>query len=196
MSCLRYNTHFSAIRRWRQRCDRDPFRANGAFSLEVRAGANLATERALFRCVHSSRARDHEKAVKLILLESRPRLPFRQSTAAALPCMTRLRPFAGLVSAFELHLRTRELPECTSRPRSPDQPIEVLKSLEQPAELITRPQLRDRRGPRCVRGFERGLNAAVRRLREALRDTARAAMRISARAQARRDSGRRTRARP
>ena len=69
---------------------------------------------------------------------------------------------------FELDIRSGELKKGPSRLKVPDQSIEVLKTLlEQPGELVTREQLRERLWPSdTFVDFEHGLNAAVRRLRE------------------------------
>lgn len=75
---------------------------------------------------------------------------------------------------FELDLRSGELRKGPTRLKVPDQSIEILRALlEQPGELVTREQLRDRLWPAdTFVDFEHGLNAAVRRLREALGDSA------------------------
>ena len=61
-----------------------------------------------------------------------------------------------------------------TRLKVPDQSVAVLQALlERPGELVTREALRDRLwGPETFVDFEAGLNAAVRRLREALNDSA------------------------
>lgn len=76
--------------------------------------------------------------------------------------------------AFELDLRSNELRKGPTRLKVPDQSIEILKALlEQPGELVTREELRERLWPAdTFVDFEHGLNAAVRRLREALGDSA------------------------
>jgi DNA-binding winged helix-turn-helix (wHTH) protein len=76
--------------------------------------------------------------------------------------------------AFELDVRSGELHKGPTRLKVPDQSIEILKALlEQPGELITREQLRERLWPsNTFVDFEHGLNAAVRRLRDALGDSA------------------------
>ena len=76
--------------------------------------------------------------------------------------------------SFELDVRSGELHKGPSRLKVPDQSIEILKALlEQPGELVTREQLRERLWPSdTFVDFEHGLNAAVRRLREALGDSA------------------------
>lgn len=75
---------------------------------------------------------------------------------------------------FELDLRTKELRKGSARLKVPDQSIQILEALlEQAGELVTREQLRDRLWPSATYvDFDRGLNAAVRRLRDALGDDA------------------------
>ena len=76
--------------------------------------------------------------------------------------------------AFELNIGSGELYKGRTRLRVPDQSIEILKALlEHPGELVTREALRDRLwSSDTFVDFEHGLNAAVRRLREALGDSA------------------------
>ena len=76
--------------------------------------------------------------------------------------------------AFELDLRTGELRKGGVRINLPDQPFQVLKTLlDRPGELVTRDELRQRLwSAETFVDFERGLNAAVRRLRDALGDSA------------------------
>ena len=75
---------------------------------------------------------------------------------------------------FTLDGRSGELRNGPTRLKVPDQSIAVLQALlERPGELVTREQLRDRLWPPdTFVDFEAGLNAAVRRLREALNDSA------------------------
>ena len=77
---------------------------------------------------------------------------------------------------FELDIRSGELRKGPSRLKVPDKSIEILKALlEQPGELVTREALRDRLWPaNTFVDFEHGLNAAMRRLRDALGDSAEA----------------------
>jgi len=76
--------------------------------------------------------------------------------------------------AFELDLRTGELRKSGVRINLPDQPFHVLKTLlDHPGELVTREELRQRLwSAETFVDFEHGLNAAVRRLRDALGDSA------------------------
>lgn len=78
--------------------------------------------------------------------------------------------------AFELDLRTGELRKAGARVSLPDQPFQLLKALlERPGDLVTREELRQRLWPaETFVDFEHGLNAAVRRLRDALGDSAEA----------------------
>jgi Tol biopolymer transport system component/DNA-binding winged helix-turn-helix (wHTH) protein len=75
---------------------------------------------------------------------------------------------------FTLDGRSGELRKGPTRLRVPDQSIAILRELLQsPGELVTREALRDRLWPPHTHvDFEAGLNAAVRRLREALGDSA------------------------
>ncbi len=75
---------------------------------------------------------------------------------------------------FELDLSSSELRKGPTRLKVPYQSIEILKALlERPGELVTRDELRQRLWPsNTVVDFEHGLNAAIRRLREALGDSA------------------------
>ena len=76
--------------------------------------------------------------------------------------------------AFVLDVRTGELRKGSTRLRVPDQSIEVLKALlERPGELVTRDELRQRLwADDTFVDFEQGLNGVVRRLRDALGDSA------------------------
>lgn len=76
--------------------------------------------------------------------------------------------------AFELNLSTGELRKGGVRINLPDQPLQVLKTLlDHPGELVTREELRQRLWTaETFVDFEHGLNAAVRRLRDALGDSA------------------------
>ena len=77
---------------------------------------------------------------------------------------------------FQLDLRTGELRKGGVRINLPDQPFQVLKTLlDRPGELVTREELRQRLwSAETFVDFEHGLNAAVRRLRDALGDSAEA----------------------
>src|SRR6476620_1345255 len=76
--------------------------------------------------------------------------------------------------AFQVDLRTGELWKGGARINLPDQPFQLLKTLlERPGELVTRDELRQRLwSAQTFVDFEHGLNAAVRRLRDALGDSA------------------------
>ncbi|PYQ51051.1 MAG: hypothetical protein DMF78_14165 [Acidobacteria bacterium] len=75
---------------------------------------------------------------------------------------------------FELDLRSGELRKGGRRGHLPDQPLQVLALLlEHPGELVTRDELHQRLwAADTYVDFERGLNAAVKRLRDALGDSA------------------------
>jgi DNA-binding winged helix-turn-helix (wHTH) protein len=75
---------------------------------------------------------------------------------------------------FELDLRTGELRKAGARLRLPNQAFIVLAELlERPNELVTRDEFRARLWPTdTFVDFEHGLNAAVRRVREVLGDSA------------------------
>src|SRR4051812_37052301 len=75
---------------------------------------------------------------------------------------------------FEADLRTRELLRSGRRVRLPNQSFVVLATLlEQPGQLVTREELRKALWPKDTHvEYEQALNAAVNRLREALRDSA------------------------
>ncbi len=75
---------------------------------------------------------------------------------------------------FELDVRTDELWKNGRRIRVRDQPIRILRALlEQPGEVVTREVLRERLWPAdTFVDFDRGMNSAVRRLRDVLGDSA------------------------
>ncbi len=75
---------------------------------------------------------------------------------------------------FEADLRTEELSRGGRRIRLPQQSFRVLAVfLEKPGQLVTRQELRDRLWPPgALLEYDQGLNTAVNRLREALRDSA------------------------
>lgn len=75
---------------------------------------------------------------------------------------------------FEVDPRTGELRKDGLKVRLQDQPFQILLLLlERPGELVTREELRQRLWPaETFVSFDQGLNNAVRRLREALGDSA------------------------
>jgi TolB-like protein/DNA-binding winged helix-turn-helix (wHTH) protein len=75
---------------------------------------------------------------------------------------------------FELDVRTRELHKRGVKVSLPDQPFQVLRLLlEHPGEVVTRDELRQRLWPAdTFVNFDLSLNSAVRKLREALGDSA------------------------
>ena len=76
--------------------------------------------------------------------------------------------------SFQLDLRAAELHHNGTKIKLPEQPFQILAELvEHPGEVVTREELRQRlwRSDTFV-DFEHGLNTAVKRLREALGDSA------------------------
>jgi TolB-like protein/DNA-binding winged helix-turn-helix (wHTH) protein/Flp pilus assembly protein TadD len=75
---------------------------------------------------------------------------------------------------FELDVRSGELRRRGLKVHLQEQPLQVLQTLlERPGEIVSREELRQRLWPAdTFVDFDRGLNNAVRRLREALLDTA------------------------
>src|SRR5437764_14768359 len=74
---------------------------------------------------------------------------------------------------FELDLRARELRKEGRRIRLQEQPFQILRMLlESPGEVVLREEIRSRLWTNgTVVEFEHSINAAVKRLREALRDS-------------------------
>lgn len=83
---------------------------------------------------------------------------------------------AGVVrfGGFEFDLSSRELRKGRTRLRVPDQSLAILAMLlERPGELVTREAIQARLWPHgTVVEFEHSVNSAVKRLRQALLDTA------------------------
>jgi serine/threonine-protein kinase len=75
---------------------------------------------------------------------------------------------------FELDLRAGELRKEGRRIRLQEQPFQILRILlESPSEVVSREEIRKRLWPdNTVVEFDHSINAAVRRLRDALRDSA------------------------
>ena len=75
---------------------------------------------------------------------------------------------------FEADLRTGELRRSGAKVRLQDQPFQILAMLlDRPGKVITREELRTRLWPAdTFVDFDHSLNAAVRRLRDALGDSA------------------------
>ncbi len=80
----------------------------------------------------------------------------------------------GRLGSFVFDLRSAELRSGTATVRLQEQPLKVLAALlEHPGDVVTRDTLRQRLWPADVHvDFERSLNAAVKRLREGLGDSA------------------------
>jgi TolB-like protein/Flp pilus assembly protein TadD len=76
--------------------------------------------------------------------------------------------------SFELDVRSRELRKGDTRIRLQEQPFEILRvMLERPGDVVTRDELRQRLWPEgTFVDFEHSLNAAVKRLRAVLGDSA------------------------
>src|SRR5581483_5562521 len=92
--------------------------------------------------------------------------------------MTQTRPDPRRIrfDGFEADLRTEELSNSGRRVRLPQQSFRVLAMLlERAGQLVTREELRARIWPAgTLVEYDQGLNTAVNRLREALRDSAEA----------------------
>jgi TolB-like protein len=75
---------------------------------------------------------------------------------------------------FELNVRAGELRKGGARIRLPDQPLQVLLMLlERPGEVVLREEIRTKLWPgSTVVEFDHSINAAVKRLRDALRESA------------------------
>ena len=75
---------------------------------------------------------------------------------------------------FDLDLRRRELRKEGRRIRLQEQPFQILRILlESPGEVVSREEIRKRLWPdKMVVEFDHSINAAVKRLRDALRDSA------------------------
>src|SRR5215469_727615 len=74
---------------------------------------------------------------------------------------------------FEVDLRERKLTKAGSQIRLQEQPLRILTLLlERPGELVTREEIRDQVWPHEFVDFDAALNTAMRKLREALSDSA------------------------
>jgi len=89
---------------------------------------------------------------------------------------TALKPRIVRFGSFEADLYTRELRKRGLKLKVQEQPFQVLAMLlARPGELVTREEIRGRLWPQdTFIDFDHGLNAAVRRLRDALNDNAEA----------------------
>ena len=83
-------------------------------------------------------------------------------------------PVTCRFGVFELDLRAGELRRCGSKVKLQEQPFQLLTALlEQPGQVITRDELRNRLwAANTYVDFDHSLNAAIRRLRDALGDSA------------------------
>jgi DNA-binding winged helix-turn-helix (wHTH) protein len=79
-------------------------------------------------------------------------------------------------STFEVNLQTGELRRQGQKIKLQEQPFQVLAALlERPGEIVTREELRSTLWPAdTFVDFDHGLNAAIRRLRDALGESAEA----------------------
>jgi TolB-like protein/DNA-binding winged helix-turn-helix (wHTH) protein/Tfp pilus assembly protein PilF len=95
---------------------------------------------------------------------------------AVLASMEAVPPLRGAVrfSVFEVDLHARELRKTGVRIKLQEQPFRILQMLlERPGELVTRDELRHRIWPAdTFVDFDQGLNNAIKRLRDALSDSA------------------------
>src|SRR4051794_3025286 len=75
---------------------------------------------------------------------------------------------------FELDLRSGELRKHDARVRLQEQPFQILSALlERPGEVVLREEIRERLWPDAtIVEFDHSINAAVKRLRDALRESA------------------------
>ena len=100
----------------------------------------------------------------------------RLSNIAIFDAMGPAAPSPRLIrfGVFELDLRSGELQKQGRKIRLEGQPVQVLICLlESPGELVTREELHRKLWPAdTFVNFEHGLNAAVKRLRQALNDSA------------------------
>src|SRR5215472_7637544 len=75
--------------------------------------------------------------------------------------------------SFEVDLRERKLTKAGTHIRLQEQPLRILTLLlERPGELVTREEIRDQVWPHEFVDFDAALNTAMRKLREALSDSA------------------------
>ena len=77
-------------------------------------------------------------------------------------------------STFEVNLQTGELRQRGQKVKLQEQPLQVLAALlERPGELVTREELRSKLWPEdTFVDFDHSLNAAIKRLRDALGESA------------------------
>ena len=78
------------------------------------------------------------------------------------------------LSTFEVNLQTGELRQRGQKVKLQEQPLQVLAALlERPGELVTREELRSKLWPEdTFVDFDHSLNTAVKRLRDALGESA------------------------
>jgi eukaryotic-like serine/threonine-protein kinase len=83
-------------------------------------------------------------------------------------------PYLARFDSFEVNLRSRELCKGGERIKLPEQSFQILVMLvERPGEVVTRQEIQQKLWPNdTVVEFENSINAAIRRLRGALGDSA------------------------
>jgi DNA-binding winged helix-turn-helix (wHTH) protein len=90
--------------------------------------------------------------------------------------MNAVKPPARILrfSIFELDVQSGELRRHGQKIRLPDQAFQILRLLlDRPGDVVTREELRQRLWTSdTFVDFDRGLNSAIRKLREALDDSA------------------------
>src|SRR5467141_1082336 len=105
-----------------------------------------------------------------------PRIEVLNSVTKGAPVMAQAATPRRVVhfGVYELDFGTRELRKAGLKIKLQDQPFQVLAMLlERPGELVTREELLSRLWPGdTFVDFDHGLNAAVKRLRQALGDSA------------------------
>src|SRR5262250_3276137 len=108
--------------------------------------------------------------LRLVVYQLGDRLPGVNRSLMELNCKGRRARFG----AFEVHLRSGQLHKHGIRLRLQDQPFQVLALLlEHPGELVTREELREKLWPvDTFVDFDTGLNNAIKKLRDALQDSA------------------------
>src|SRR5499425_2049181 len=108
--------------------------------------------------------------LRLVVYQLGDRLPGVNRSLMELNCKGRRARFG----AFEVHLRSGQLYKHGIRLKLQGQPFQVLALLlEHPGELVTREELRQKLWPAdCFVDFDTGLNNAIKKLRDALGDSA------------------------
>jgi len=83
-------------------------------------------------------------------------------------------PYVARFESFEVNLRSGELLKNGERTKLPDQSFQILVMLlERPGEVVLRQEIQKRLWPNdTIVEFENSINAAIKRLRVALGDSA------------------------